>query len=148
MNLRAGSPAAAKILREECTISNLLTPLSIYVLTSILGLLVYFALIRTMRSTKVVSAPELPFFILFFTSGGWLLVLLTVWFWEWSGLASIGMLYLILIAPVLTALMAWRLRSYHTLSGFHRCACFVSGAYTCAIAFGVPVALRTHLIDR
>ena len=118
MNLRAGSPAAAKILREECTISNLLTPLSIYVLTSILGLLVYFALIRTMRSTKVVSAPELPFFILFFTSGGWLLVLLTVWFWEWSGLASIGMLYLILIAPVLTALMAWRLRSYRTLSGF------------------------------
>jgi hypothetical protein len=46
----------------------------------------------------VVSPPAVPFFVLFFTLGGWLLVLLTAWFWEWSGLASLGMLYLIFIA--------------------------------------------------
>ena len=39
MNLRAGSPAAAKILREECTISNLLTPLQSSFVTSLCRLL-------------------------------------------------------------------------------------------------------------
>jgi hypothetical protein len=56
----------------------------------------------------VVSPPVVPFFVLFFTLGGWLLVLLTAWFSEWSGLASLGMSYLIFIAPVLTAVLSWR----------------------------------------
>jgi hypothetical protein len=34
-----------------------------------------------------------------YTLGGCLTVLLTAWFWEWSGLAALGMLYLIFIAP-------------------------------------------------
>jgi len=93
-----------------------------------------------------VSPPEISFFLLFFTFGGWLQVLLTAWLWEWSGLASIGTLYLILIAPVITAVIAWRLRSTLALSAFHRLAFFVSGAYTCVIVIGVPVAIYAHLI--
>jgi hypothetical protein len=93
----------------------------------------------------VVSPPAVPFFVLFFTLGGWLLVLLTAWFWEWSGLASLGMLYLIFIAPVLTAVLSWRLRAQRNLSKFHTCAFYLSGAYTCFIVVGVPVALAIHL---
>jgi hypothetical protein len=111
----------------------------------IIGLLSFWALIRKMRSEDVVSPPVIPFFILFFTFGGWLQVLLTAWLWEWSGLASIGMLYLIFIAPVITAVMSWRLRSTRALSAFHRWAFFVNGAYTCVIVIGVPVAIYTQL---
>jgi hypothetical protein len=120
----------------------------IYILVPITGALAFLALIRKMRSKGVVSPPEIPMFILFFTFGGWLEVLLTAWLWEWSGLASIGMLYLILIAPVITAVMSWQLRSTLKLSVFHRLAFYAGGTYSCVITIGVPVAICTHLIGR
>jgi hypothetical protein len=129
---------------EEPPISAFVAPLLIYVLTPILGVLVFLALVHKMRSAMVVSPPIIPFFILFFTLGGCLTVLLTAWFWEWSGLASLGMVYLIFIAPVLTAFMSWRLRIQRTLSRFHACAFYLGMAYTCLIAIGVPLAFATH----
>ncbi len=125
-----------------------LTVFAIYVVTPLLGLAAYAILIRTMRGARVDSPPTIPFFILFFTFGGWLLVLLTAWLWEWSGMASIGMLYLLLIAPVLTAAMFWRLRSQRALSGFHRCAFLLSGAYTCFVIVAVPLWLTSPGVGR
>lgn len=93
----------------------------------------------------VVAPPVIPFLVLFFTLGGWLQVLLTAQFWEWSGMASIGMLYLILIAPIVTAFMAWRLRHRRALSEFHRYAFLMNGAYTCVIAVGLPLAIYSRL---
>jgi hypothetical protein len=115
--------------------------LFIYVVTPIVGLLAYWALLRKMRNVNVVSPPEIPFFILFFTLGGCLTVLLTVWFWEWSGLASLGVFYLIFIAPALTAFFSWRLRVDRTRSKFHAWAFYLSVAYTCLIVVGVPLAV-------
>jgi hypothetical protein len=70
---------------EEPAISTFVTPLLIYVLTPIVGLSAYLVLLQRMKSANVVSPPNVPFFILFFTLGGCLTVLLTAWFWEWSG---------------------------------------------------------------
>ena len=63
-------------------------------------------------------------------------------------MASIGMLYLLLIAPVLTAIVFWRLRSQRTLSGFHRCAFLLSGAYTCFVIVAVPLWLTSPGVGR
>jgi hypothetical protein len=65
---------------EEPPISAFVAPLLIYVLTPILGVLVFLALVHKMRSAMIVSPPIIPFFILFFTLGGCLTVLLTAWF--------------------------------------------------------------------
>ena len=125
---------------EEPAIPTFVTPLLIYVLTPIVGLSAYLVLLKRMRSANVISPPDVPFFILFFTLGGCLTVLLTAWFWEWSGLASLGVLYLIFIAPALTAWLAWRLRVQRALSKFHACAFYICVAYTCLIVIGVPWA--------
>jgi hypothetical protein len=109
----------------------MLIPFLIYVVVPIVGLLAFWALLGAMRHRGISSPPVNAFFILFFTIGGWLEVLLTVWLWEWSGMASLGMLYLLLIAPVLTGVMCWRLRTQRGLSGFHRCAFFLNGSYPC-----------------
>ena len=93
----------------------------------------------------VVSPPIIPYVILFFTLGGWLTVLLTVCFWEWSGLASLGMLYLILVAPLLTAFMSWHLRLERRLSRFHAWAFYLSMASTFLVVIAVPVAYITLL---
>src|ERR1700759_956757 len=101
-----------------------------------------------MRSARVVSPPDIPFFILFFTLGGFLTVLLTVGFWEWSGLASLGVAYLIFVAPVLTAFLSWLLRVQRSLSKFHACAFYVSIAYTFLIVLGVPWAFVFYSLRR
>jgi hypothetical protein len=114
----------------------------IYVVTPLLGVAAYAMLLRKMSAARVDSPPTIAFFVLFFTLGGWLLVLLTAWFWEWSGMASLGMLYPLLVAPVLTGAMFWKVRSQRTLSIFHQCAFFLSGAYTCFVIVAVPLWLR------
>ena len=121
----------------------LLKVFAIYVVTPLLGLTAYTILVRSMKRARVASPPTVPFFILLFTFGGWLLVALTAWLWEWSGMAAIGTLYLLLIAPVLTAAMSWKLRSQTLLSGFHLCAFLLSGGYTCFVIVAVPIWLTS-----
>jgi hypothetical protein len=87
---------------------------------------------RGCQLTEKLSFPWVP--------SSCLTVLLTAWFWEWSGLAALGMLYLIFIAPALTAWLAWQLRVQRTLSKFHACAFYICVAYTCLIVIGVPWA--------
>ena len=124
----------------------MLGPLAIYIFLPALGLAAYLVLIWHMRRIGVVSPPTLAYFILFFTLGGWCQVLLTAWFWEWSGMASLGTFYLIFIAPFLTALMAWRLRFRRAASTFHTCAFLLCGLYSCLIAAGLPVAIYLRYI--
>lgn len=122
----------------------MLAPVVIYVFLPIIGTVSYWALAQWMRRKGVPSPPELAFVVLFFTWGGFLQVVLTAWFWEWSGMASIGVLYLILVAPFLTAYMAWHLRRLRDLSAFHRCAFLLSCTYSCLIAVGLPAAIYTQ----
>jgi hypothetical protein len=48
-------------LSAEPAIAIVLAPFSIYVFTPILGLLTYWALVRKMRTSMVVSPPAVPF---------------------------------------------------------------------------------------
>ena len=126
----------------------LLTALFIYGVTPFLGMAAYALLLQKMSILKIDSPPTISFFILFFTLGGWLLVILTAWLWEWSGMASLGMLYLLLVAPVLTSVMFWKLRSQRTLSRFHQCAFYLSGAYTCFAIVAITLWLRYSGVGR
>jgi hypothetical protein len=69
------------------------------------------------------------FAILFFTYGGWLLVLLTVSLWYWSGLALLGLIYLMVVAPIVLIGLAVYLRPRRTKSPFHRAAFAASAGY-------------------
>jgi hypothetical protein len=100
-----------------------------------------------MRSASIRSPPVIPYFILFATFGGWLLVALTAYFWKWSGMASLGMIYLILVAPFLTAALAWKLRHQRALSVFHRCAFLGNAAYTCLIFASLVWVMSKRLLD-
>jgi len=62
------------------------------------------------------------------------MVALTAIFWEWSGMASLGVFYLALIAPFVTAAAAWNLRRRRDLSVFHKSAFIAGTAYSAAIA--------------
>jgi hypothetical protein len=86
---------------------NWMTAIAINLLVPLLGVVIFALLCRKMRRTHVPAPPFFSYFVLFATFGGWLMVCLTALFWKWSGLASLGVFSLILVAPFVTAGMAF-----------------------------------------
>ncbi|HEX5081489.1 MAG TPA: hypothetical protein VFY40_05555 [Blastocatellia bacterium] len=82
-----------------------------------------------MIKAEIPKAPIIPFFILFATYGGWLLVGLTFLLWYWSGIATLGLAYLTFIAPIVMLALAVRLYKQRNLSSFHFGAFAASAAY-------------------
>lgn len=115
------------------SLSEIIIAIAIHLLVPLLGIVAFLLLCHRMKRAQIPSPPFFPYFILFGTLGGWLLVLLTALFWQWSGMASIGVFSRVLAAPVLTALLALSLRSYRTLSTYHYIAYTTSIGYTSLI---------------
>jgi hypothetical protein len=112
------------------TSAQIATAVAIHLGVPLLGVAVFLALCSRMRRAAIPAPPFVAWFILFFTVGGWLLVALTALFWEWSGMASLGVFFLVLVAPWLTAASAWELRGSRAVSAFHRWAFFGSAGYS------------------
>ena len=87
---------------------SIATPIAIYILTPPIGLLYYLSIRKKMIKADVAEFGLFEMFILFATYGGLLTLVLTTFFWEWSGMASLGCFYLILIAPILMLIIAVR----------------------------------------
>src|ERR1700684_127471 len=100
---------------------NLLTPL--------VGVFAFARFCIIMGDRDVQSPPYLPIFFLFAHLGGWLMVLLTALFWVWSGMASIGVFYLLALSPFVSLGMVLSLRHRRSVSVFHRLAYRLNAAY-------------------
>jgi hypothetical protein len=109
---------------------KIIAEIGVNILVPLLGVIVFVLLCRRMRRTHIPSPPFVQYFILFISYGGCLMVLLTALFWEWSGIASLGFFYLVLIAPFVTAGVAVSLRRCYALTVFHRVGYIASIAYT------------------
>ena len=111
-------------------LSKVLTAVAIHLLVPFVGAIAFLLLCRRMSRADISSPPYFSWFVLFGTFGGWLLVVLTALFWEWSGMASIGVFGLVLVAPFVTAALALSLRTRRALSRFHQGAFATSAAYS------------------
>jgi len=111
-------------------LSKVIAAVGVNLVTPFFGVMAFALLCRWMWRARIQSPPFLSWFILFATFGGWLMVLLTAFFWEWSGMASLGVFYLALVAPFVTAALAWSLHRRRTLSSFHRSAFIASIGYS------------------
>jgi len=127
---------------------NWVAAVGIHLLVLLLGMIVFALLCRRMRRTHIPSPPFVSYFILFATFGGWLMVCLTALFWNWSGMASLGVFSLILVAPFVTAGVAFSLRNRRTLSAFHRSAYVASLAYSGLALTALGGWLGAHFLAR
>jgi hypothetical protein len=109
---------------------NILAGIAVNFLVPILGIILFMFVCRRMWKIKVPSPPVISYFILFGAFGGWLVVILTGLFWVWSGMASLGVFFLVLIVPFVTAGVALSQYSQRELSKFHMSAFIASIAYT------------------
>jgi hypothetical protein len=97
-----------------------ISALIIYLILPVTGLLCFLRLRRKMETVKIPKAPIVELFIIFASYGGLLLVVLTALFLQWSGMASFGMFYLILGAPVVMGIIAFRHRRTKLISIYHK----------------------------
>jgi membrane protein insertase Oxa1/YidC/SpoIIIJ len=87
---------------------EILTAIFIHLVVPLIGLGLFIKLRNRMTKEEINNPPTIELFIIFATYGGLLLVTLTSLFWTWSGLASLGTFYLILGAPLIMGIIAYR----------------------------------------
>lgn len=75
--------------------------LIIHIVVPILGVVMYFWLLRRMYKQGLKDPPVAGLFIIFLNYGALLVQMLTSLFWYWSGMASLGAFYLVLAAHFL-----------------------------------------------
>ncbi len=97
------------------------------------GLKVFLSLRERMLERQIERPPVVPLFIIFATYGGLLMVVLTVLFWRWSGMASLGVFYLVLVAPIAMTVLAVMLFRQRRLSPYHFGSFIASGIYPCVV---------------
>jgi len=119
----------------------------IHIVVPLGGVAFFLGFCFRMRKASIPSPPFGPWFIIFFSVGGWLLIALTVLFWKWSGLASIGFVFLVFVAPWITAGAAWRLRGRRLISSFHRCA-FLGGVAYSGLMLLLALVWTGYLVGR
>src|SRR5947208_11089968 len=97
--------------------SEFIVGLFIYLVVPLAGLIWYVKLCRQLRKRGAPAGLSKQLFIIFLCWGGVLLEALTAVFWHWSGLAAVGMFFLIIVAPVLLFFVTLGLERQNCNSG-------------------------------
>jgi hypothetical protein len=108
---------------------EVVTSTLIYLVFPLVGLKCYLWLCQRMKDNGVASPPIWAYFILFFTYGGLIQIILTKLFWVWSGLATLGLAYLLFIAPFFLFITAILLFPNRKISRLHQMAYITSLSY-------------------
>jgi hypothetical protein len=111
--------------------------LIIHLLVPLAGLIFFMALLKKMKTAKTAKETVVALFIIFATYGGLLLLTLTTLFWKWSAMASLGTFYLIIAAPIVMTIIAYRHRRIRKIGNYYKWA-FNAAMYYFVIA---PVVL-------
>ncbi|MBK8874213.1 MAG: hypothetical protein IPN13_09935 [Bacteroidetes bacterium] len=128
------------------TVKETIIALSIHLILPLTGLLSFLRLKKQLKKENIPNAPITELFIIFATYGVLLLVVLTTLFWQWSGMASLGTFYLILAAPIVMGIIAYRHRQTKSISKYHYWT-YLSGLLYFAIApviFGILFLFRKN----
>lgn len=88
--------------------NEILIPIIIYFVIPILGFVFYIYLSRKFKQENPELANTNELFFLFSSYIGLLLILLTELLWVWSGMASIGALFVFIFAPIIIAYIIFR----------------------------------------
>jgi heme O synthase-like polyprenyltransferase len=125
---------------------NLTSAVIIHVVVPIVGIGLFRWLKTQMHQHQQIVLSDIELALVLISYGGWVMVLLTTFFWYWSGAASLGLFYLVFIAPIIMLYLAWRLFRRRNQSNLHA-GYFVA----CAGYFLLPVSaliIRTKILGQ
>jgi len=122
------------------TSKEIIIALTIHLVIPLIGLIYFIRMAIQIQKRGITNPPTAELFIIFSTYGGLLLVMLTSLFWKWSGMASIGTFYLIICAPIVMGIIAFRHRKTKTISTYHY------GAYLYGLLYFVVAPLAILIV--
>ena len=102
----------------------------IHLFIPLIGIYYFIEMYRQMKRENIITPPTLALFFIYATYGQLLVIALTASYWEWSGMASIGTFYLIFIAPIVMAIIAYRYQKRRSRSKYHKWTYFSSLFYS------------------
>ena len=108
---------------------EILTAIVIHLLVPLIGILLFVKIRSNMYKKAVRDAPLMELLILFISYGGLLLLSLTSMYWKWSGMASLGTIYLIIVSPIAMAFVFYRQYKLRKISIYHYGVLIFSVAY-------------------
>jgi hypothetical protein len=108
------------------TVKEIIIALTIHLIIPLVGLICFLKLKKQMEIENVQKAPKIELFIIFANYGGLIIVALTALFWKWSGMASLGIFYLIVGAPITMGIIAYKHRNIKAISKYHNWT-YISG---------------------
>ena len=111
-------------------IYSVIVGIAIHVFLPIAGIVAFVQLVKRMQREAVPEPPILSLFLLFACYGSLLLVVLTTLFWEWSGMASLGVFALAFGAPFVTGYIAMSYSPYKQISVYHAWTFRLAVAFT------------------
>ncbi len=120
--------------------NELVRGLVVHFIVPVIGVLLFIFLCHKIRKQNIPHPPIVPWFNLFFTYGGFTTVILTEFLWVWSGMASLGCFYLLLVSPWIMLAQLIYLIPYRQLSLFHLWAFRLSIAWYPVLALGIATA--------
>jgi len=115
------------------TTKEIIIALTIHLIIPLIGLLYFLKLKKQMERENIQDKPTNELFLIFVNYGGLILVVLTELFWYWSRLASLGVFYLILVAPFVMGIVAYRNWRKKTISKYHKWTYILGLAYTVVV---------------
>ena len=101
---------------------EIIIALTIYIALPLTVLIIYIRLRRRIKKEKIESVPLNELLIIFATYGGLLLLFISCLVYpnSWSGMASLGIFYLIFIAPIVMGGIAYRHSKTIKKSKYHK----------------------------
>ena len=94
-------------------------PIIIYVIVPLIGIAGYVLLVKKMLKEEIPEPPMDGYFLLFGIYGVLLVLMLTAFFWHYSGMAFLGGIAAIVIGPIISGVLAYRSYRQKGLSLYH-----------------------------
>lgn len=113
----------------DSTIPNLMIGVLINLGIPFLGFIVFIILCRKINNENDITVLTIELFFLFMTYIGLIILILTEFFWVWSGMASLGVFYLFLIAPIAMSIIAVKHWNKRNLTIYHKAIVLASLSY-------------------
>ena len=124
---------------------EILRALLIHLVVPLAGLWVFLRLRDKMLDAEIENPPVVPLLIIFATYGGWLIVVITLLFWYWSGAALLGVMYLLFVAPLVMIVLAIWLYPQRKLSPYHYSSFWASAGY---VVIPIVVVMSRVILGR
>ncbi|MFN3195658.1 MAG: hypothetical protein ACE364_06915 [Chlorobiota bacterium] len=101
------------------TTTEIIIAITIHLVIPLIGFIAFLKVRKNIKKANIEDSLSTNLFLVFATYGGLLLIVLTNLFWRWSAMASLGMFYLILVAPFIMGFIAYKYYKQKEVSIYH-----------------------------